>query len=445
MCSKVKPPSLSDRNDGSIHRGHVRSTKTELSPDLFGRGREAVADGRRLGHIELVLAIITAGIVFGALYPFAFRVPTGGIGPVRTLVESWAERPGRGDFLANILMYVPFGMFTMLSRQHRPGLIRRVLGVIVAGGVLSVAMELTQYFDEGRVTAATDVYADLTGTTVGAVAGAVFRVNSHFLLINQLRSNPVPTLLMTTWVAYRLFPYEPTIDLHKYWNALKPIILYPSLSVYDLFRHTVIWLTLFAMITAIVGERRHRVLAALFAGCVLIAKVLIIDAVLSVAEIVGAAVALCLWSALRLSWRWRATLLAALLAAYIIVTRLEPFVFLPVSHAFGWVPFTSFLDGGSLEVNILSFFEKTFLYGSLMFLLTEAGLQLGVAALLVATCLFMTSWIETYLPGRSAEITDAVMALLIAAVFALLRRERPERLGAVSRGPFAPNHRQQRR
>ena len=30
---------------------------------------------------------------------------------------------------------------------------------------------------------------------------------------------------------------------------------------------------------------------------------------------------------------------------------------------------------------------------------------------------------ETYLPGRSAEITDAVMVLLVASVFALLRGE----------------------
>ena len=33
---------------------------------------------------------------------------------------------------------------------------------------------------------------------------------------------------------------------------------------------------------------------------------------------------------------------------------------------------------------------------------------------------FATSWAETYLPGRSAETTDAVMALTIGGVFALL-------------------------
>ena len=83
-------------------------------------------------------------------------------------------------------------------------------------------------------------------------------------------------------------------------------------------------------------------------------------------------------------------------------------------------------------VNTLSFFEKVFLYGSLLFLLTETGVRLGISALLVASCLFATSWLETYLPGRSAEITDAVMALLIALIFALLRREQPQLPGGVA-------------
>jgi len=41
-------------------------------------------------------------------------------------------------------------------------------------------------------------------------------------------------------------------------------------------------------------------------------------------------------------------------------------------------------------------------------------------AIFVAGTLFATSWAETYLPDRSAEITDALMTLLIAGGFALI-------------------------
>ena len=38
----------------------------------------------------------------------------------------------------------------------------------------------------------------------------------------------------------------------------------------------------------------------------------------------------------------------------------------------------------------------------------------------VGGVLFATSWAETYLPGRSAEITDLTMVLLLAGGFALV-------------------------
>jgi VanZ family protein len=35
--------------------------------------------------------------------------------------------------------------------------------------------------------------------------------------------------------------------------------------------------------------------------------------------------------------------------------------------------------------------------------------------------LFAASWAETYLPGRSAEITDALMALLIGIIITVVK------------------------
>jgi hypothetical protein len=77
---------------------------------------------------------------------------------------------------------------------------------------------------------------------------------------------------------------------------------------------------------------------------------------------------------------------------------------------------------GSIDVDVLSFLEKFFLYGGLIWLLGEAGLSRRAAAGIVAATLLATSIAETYLPHRSAEITDALMAILIAVIFALVTR-----------------------
>jgi len=54
-------------------------------------------------------------------------------------------------------------------------------------------------------------------------------------------------------------------------------------------------------------------------------------------------------------------------------------------------------------------------------LFAEAGGRPRTALSLVGGMLLATSWAELYLPGRSAEITDFVILLLLAGGFALVR------------------------
>src|SRR5207302_5759902 len=65
------------------------------------------------GNSSYPPAIVTAGlaviIAYGSLYPFEFSLPTAGPGPVQALLRTWANTPGRGDFLANVLLYMPVG------------------------------------------------------------------------------------------------------------------------------------------------------------------------------------------------------------------------------------------------------------------------------------------------------------------------------------------------
>ena len=121
-----------------------------------------------------------------------------------------------------------------------------------------------------------------------------------------------------------------------------------------------------------------------------------------------------------MSCRRRAALLFLLLYVTVVAERLQPFQFQPVARNFEWVPFRSFL-AGSLAVNVMAFCEKSFLYGALLFLFMVTGGSLRLAVLTVGGTIFVSSWIETYLPGRSAEITDLIMVLLLSGSFTLLR------------------------
>ena len=338
---------------------------------------------------------------------------------MNALLSSWTATPGRGDFIANVLLYMPLGCFGVLSLPRR--LRVRFFIVIIGGTLLSVIMELAQYFDPGRTTAATDVYANSAGTILGSLGAILISRPWRVPLMTGFSPKPIPVALIAAWAGYRLYPYVPTIDLHKYWNALKPIVLYPVLSFEALYRHTTIWLTIFALIGALVEQRGAAPLSILFCVFILTARVLVVGTILSVSEVMGAAVAICLLPLLLyLSNRRRATALFALLGVAVIIDRLQPFEFAPIARDFGWLPFRS-LMGGSIAVNVMALFEKSFLYGSLIYLFTEAGGRLPTAAFIVGLTLFATSCAQMYLPDRSAEITDVIIALLLAGGFALVR------------------------
>jgi len=374
-------------------------------------------------NFSIATVMVIAVIVYGSLYPFTFRQSAAGLGAAaRALLNSWADAPGRGDFIANMALYTPFGFFAVLAIGGAGIAAKRVLMTVAAGAILSTCMELAQYYDASRNTAATDLYANVIGTLLGAVGGGLTAGSFRWPLLRELASQRVPMLLLIAWVGYRLFPYVPTIDLHKYWNALKPIILHPTVTGYDLFRYVTIWLTIGALVEAIGGQKRVWLMYPLLVGSVILAKVTIVDATLTTAEVAGAGLAFCAWGMLAAGTHLRVTLIALLLCGYIIAERLEPFEFLTSGRAFGWIPFLGFMSG-SVEIGVLSFLQKFFLFGSSIWLLTRAGLRLWSSTFLVAASLFITSQAQTYLPHRTAEITDAVMALLIGAVIALIEDE----------------------
>ena len=163
-----------------------------------------------------------------------------------------------------------------------------------------------------------------------------------------------------------------------------------------------------------------------------------VDTTLTTAELAGAGLAFCGWGVLAVGARLRVAAIALLFCGYVIAERLEPFQFGATASSFGWIPFLGFMSS-SPEIGVLSFFQKFFLFGSSIWLLAKAGLRLRSSTLVVAIVLFITSQAETFLPNRSAEITDAVMALLIGAMFAPVENETRRNTASVKQPQRRPH------
>jgi glycopeptide antibiotics resistance protein len=127
-----------------------------------------------LGNRERRYALLTAAfvvvILLLCLYPFRFWYKHGDGNALGALIGSWATPPNPIDFILNIVLYIPLGAFAALSLRQPRRLWGWVAVVTVGGALLSISVELTQYFDAARYTEATDVYANTLGTFLGAAA-----------------------------------------------------------------------------------------------------------------------------------------------------------------------------------------------------------------------------------------------------------------------------------
>ncbi len=370
---------------------------------------------RRGYAIALVLVVLF--ILYGSLYPFEYNERVYPGGPVAYLLSTWRDWDGGTDLLSNILLYIPFGCFAALALPTgSPGIVR-VPAATLGGALLSVCMETAQFYEPARFTSMGDVYADSIGSALGAVAAAIAGAGARWPLVGALFAHQRAAMLLFMWASYRLYPYVPAINLHKLANNVQALLAAQSLPLDVFARFAIIWMFIGSILDSLYGFRRWLLLFPLLAGSEFVARLLIISVDLKLADIAGAAAAFALW--LLLCWLpWRFSLLSLALAALIATLRLAPFTFEPAGRRFGWVPFHSIMYGSG-GVAIQSFCEKFYLYGGLIWLLCRAGMKLGVATWLTALVLFATSYAETHLPGRSAEITDAVMALMIGGAFAL--------------------------
>jgi len=387
-----------------------------------------IRDSRLHRNFALIAAAVTLVIIYGTLYPFHFRESPESNGPVGALLKTWRGPFGRGDFVANILLYLPYGLFWVQALRRWPP-IARIVFVVLSGLALSAGIELIQFYEPSRDSSLSDVYSNTLGVVVGSMAGAVLSSRQFSWRAGSMGRRPFIVLLISCWLGYRLFPYVPVIDLHKYWAAVKPLVFSPVLPPLDLYRHAVIWLAVALLLEALFGVAGSRLALLLLLPVVLFARVLIVDAVLSPAEVAGGALATLVWCGFLWRLQSRAPIIAALFASVVVIDALQPFQFSAVAHPFGWIPFGGFMRG-SVEVNVRSFFEKVFTYGTLIWLIARAGSKLVVAVCVSTGLVLCLRLSQVFLPGRSAEITDAIMLLIVAGVMKQMG-ENPTRIEAV--------------
>lgn len=141
-------------------------------------------------------------ILYGSLFPFAFHHSTDSDGPVRFLLGTWRDWDRPADLLSNVLLYTPLGFTVFMALPARRPRISPWIVAVLAGSALSVCVELTQYYDVGRVTSMGDVYANTIGSAIGATAAWVAGASAGLPLARELGEHRPEALILVLFLAY---------------------------------------------------------------------------------------------------------------------------------------------------------------------------------------------------------------------------------------------------
>jgi VanZ family protein len=369
------------------------------------------------GAYALIWLLVAVLMLYGSFYPFQWQDPAGP-GPVLHLLGTWQEWDHRGDLVANIIFYMPFGFLGIFALPPRLPLALRIGLTVLLGTALSLGVELTQYHLAGRDSTLGDLYANAIGTAAGALVAAGLGPSPRWPLLGELFAAPFAALLLIAWGGERLSPYVPTIDLHKYWHSLWPLLAGNGLGAAAVAGAAVAWLLVAALLEAAYGRRRTWLLFPLAFIAAEGWRVMAVGTAVELSDVAGAVAAFALWP---LFVRWRRAPLAvamALLVAARIATGAEPV-------AENWLPFEPMMRN-TIADGLHDVCLTGFLNGGLVWLL--AGTGLGAAGAAVTTIALLVG--TAVAAGQPVPTSDLFVAVAAGVLLRLLQPPRPSRLVA---------------
>lgn len=320
----------------------------------------------------------------------------------------------------NIALYVPLGMAAHFAFRKRPPKFFDLYGPVLLGFVLSASIELTQLFEPARDASVVDIAANVIGSTLGVFLAVVFEAIAEPAArsVHRRATDQAALALLFAGAAYLVFPFFPVLGLYALRLKLTAFAQAPLFDITQFLSGLALWYAGGFLLQAAALPR-----ARVWLGISLLAvpaQFLIVGRQPLPAWAIGAVA-----GAVLFAWRGRSGVSKAEAWAFllvILVRGLSPFHFVAASNVFTWIPFGGFL-GDDWQAGIQVLLEKTFYYGTAIWLLRAAGTPLWNTAAIVAAVLACIEAAQIHLPGRTAEITDPILAILLAGGLAMFCRE----------------------
>jgi VanZ family protein len=374
-----------------------------------------------------LLLIVVALIVYGSLYPFSFQSPGWGApwdhirfrpGPLNRYVVR--------DAAVNWLIYIPVGVFGFLAFAGRTrGLVRYALPVLL-GFVLSATIEAAQIFAPYRISSVFDVVCNVAGSVTGVAVGTLFRGSLRRTVEHVGRSRSrtpaAALLLLGCWLGYQLMPFFPALSRTVITSKIRAFFSGVTFSIPEFVGAFMEWTALAALLATIAGAG-NALRWTLVLALVLPARLFLLGRTLTPSEVAGAAVALIVGRWLLTNLRKPVPVAACAVVIGIIAVGLAPYRIAAVPVDLSWVPFAGVLESAR-DSGTQILLRKAFWYGTAIYLFHNMGYGWRGPSVVLALVLAAIEFAQRYLPGRSADVTDPLLALLLGVLLSTLHKFR---------------------
>ena len=389
---------------------------------------------RGSGPLSITAALLYALLlIYGTLFPLQGWV-TPSFNPLEMMYINGLKHTSWSDVITNLLVYMPLGFLLMRSLS---GILScswcKVLAALLVGGLLSLTLELMQAHIPGRTPSLYDLVLNTAGSGIGAAIALILKRENRLgqwlyrlrlTYIKQGATADVGLLTLGMWALAQLSPLVPSLDLDNLRNGLKPLVKVlqdPQLFSWLQFAEYAAAIAALGILYA--NLQRYRYMATTrflaFAASILLLKVLVVNRQLSMEALLGLATAALLMLLLkRLRTPGNLIASAVLLLLAIVLEGIQPGTTSAKSSlvsAFNWVPFRGHLSNNIIGIidilaGIWPVLGLSYLSANLWTKGFRKVLVIGGAAFIFITLMGL-EWFQRFIPGRSADITDVLVAM----------------------------------
>ena len=404
--------------------------------------RDIQVSSQGAGRFAIALLLTYAFlIVYGTLFPLEdWQSPA--INPFTLMLQHELGNTSRSDILTNILVYMPLGVLLIRIFPRRYCPVCKLLVATMACALLSFTLEYLQAHLPGRVPSIIDLMLNTIGGFIGAVlalllwqdtfiSGPLKRLRSTYIQPGHLAN--LGLVVLGFWALSQLSPLVPSLDMGTLRNGLKPLFLsfkHPDSLEWIRVAEYALSIAALGILSGTLQRIHHRSLLrfVVFAAIVLLLKVPIVSRQLSLEALLGLFTGLTFVLLIAsISQRTQLRVAAVMLLGTIVCAGIynpanDLNLSQPTYSAFNWVPFRSHLNNeiiGIIDIlgGLWPFLALSYIA---LFLGTARHLAFAAAgAVLIFVVMFALEWHQQSIPGRSADITDAILAVM-AWLFPLL-------------------------